>query len=56
MLHIKMKCNNCRSKSWRQCCDTFLDSEHKCFVCEQGVKTRNYIGHLSKLYKDPIHY
>ena len=44
-LLIKMKCNNCKDKPWRQCCDKYLDSNYNGYVCEQSVKTKDYVNH-----------
>ena len=48
-----MKCNNCKNKPWKKCCENCKELEYSCYICNSLVKVKNYIGHLEEHYKNP---
>ena len=40
-----MKCNNCKNKPWKKCCENCKELEYSCYICNSLVKVKNYIGH-----------
>ena len=37
-----VKCDSCKDKSWRMCCDKCLDSLIECYICK-GVLRKDII-------------
>ena len=50
---MKMKCNKCKNKSWKECCSNCKELEYCCYVCKNIVKVKDYIEHLGYHYSDP---
>ena len=48
-----MKCNNCKNKPWKKCCENCKELEYSCYICNILVQVKNYIGHLEEHYKNP---
>ena len=47
-----MKCDKCKNKPWKECCDNCKVLEYSCYLCENVVKVKDYIEHLGKHYND----
>ena len=47
-----MKCDKCKNKPWKECCDNCKELEYSCCICENVVKVEDYIEHLGKHYND----
>ena len=50
---MKMKCNKCKYKPWKECCNNCKELEYSCYVCKNMVKVKHYIEHLGYHYSDP---
>ena len=53
---MKMKCEKCKNKSWKECCNNCKELEYSCYVCKNMVKVKDYIEHLGCHYSDPGQY
>ena len=52
---MKMKCNNCMNKPWKECCNNCKELENSCYVFKNMVKVKDYIEHLG-YHSDPDQY
>ena len=43
-----MKCDKCKKKHWRECCDNCTELEYCCYICKDIVKVKDYIKLLEK--------
>ena len=48
-----VKCDNCKDKSWRGCCNKCLNSSFECYICKGYFKNRDYINHMNIHNNDP---
>ena len=46
------KCVKCKDKSWRRCCDKFLDSLFEYYICKGYFRNRHYIDQMNIHYID----
>ena len=53
---MKMKCNKCINKPWKECCNNCKELDYFCYVCKKMVKEKDYIEHLGYHYSDPDQY
>ena len=53
---MKMKCNKCINKPWKECCNNCKELEYSCYVCKNMVKVEDYIENLGYHYSDPDQY
>ena len=53
---MKMKCDKCINKPWKECCNKCKELEYSCYVCKNMVKVKDYIEHLGYHYSDPDQY
>ena len=53
---MKMKCDKCINKPWKECCNNCKELEYSCYVCKNMVKVKDYIEHLGYHYSDPDQY
>ena len=53
---MKMKCDKCINKPWKECCNNGKELEYSCYVCKNMVKVKDYIEHLGYHYSDPDQY
>ena len=47
-----VKCNSCKDKTWRRCCDKCLDGLFECYIYKVYYKNRDYINHMNIHYND----
>ena len=52
-MYTSVKCDSCKDKSCRKCCDNCLDNSFKCYICKDYFKNRDYINHMNIHYNDP---
>ena len=38
-----MKCDKCKNKPWKECCNDCRELEYCCYICKDIVKVKNYI-------------
>ena len=48
-----VKCDSCKDKSWRRCCDKSLDILLYYYICKGFFENRHYINHMNMHYNDP---
>ena len=53
---MKMKCNKCINKPWKECYNNCNELDYPCYVCKNLVKVKDYIEHLGYHYSDPDQY
>ena len=42
---MKMKCDKCIKKPWKEYCNNCKELEYSCYVCKNMVKVKDYIEH-----------
>ena len=52
----KMKCDKCKNKPWRECCNDCKELDYCCYICKDIVKVKDYIKHLGDHYANPNQY
>ena len=53
---MKMNCNKCLNKPWKECCNSCKELLYCCYVCKNVVKMKDFIEHLGYHYSDPDQY
>ena len=51
-----MKCDKCKNKPWRECCNDCKELDYCCYICKDIVKVKDYIKHLGDHYANPNQY
>ena len=51
-----MKCDNCKNKDWKECCNDCKELEYCCYICKDIIKVKDYIKHLGDHYANPNQY
>ena len=53
---MKMNCNKCINKPWKESCNNCKELEYSRYVCKNMVKVKDYIENLGYHYSDPDQY
>ena len=53
---MKMKCDKCTNKPWKECCNNCKELEYSCYVGKNMVKVKDYIKNLGYHHSDPDQY
>ena len=53
---MKMKCDKCINKPWKEGCNNCKELEYSCYLCKNMVKVKDYIEHLGYHHSDPDQY
>ena len=51
-----MKCDKCKNKPWKECCNDCKELDYCCYICKDIVKVKDYIKHLREHYVNPDQY
>ena len=51
-----MKCDKCKNKPWKECCNDCKELEYCCYICKNIVKVKRYIKHVGDHYDNPGQY
>ena len=51
-----MKCDKCKNKPWKECCNDCKELEYCCYICINIVYVKNYIKHFGDHYNNPDQY
>ena len=51
-----MKCDKCKNKPWKECCDDCKELDCCCYICKDIVKVKHYIKLLGEYYVNPDQY
>ena len=47
-----MKCDKCKNKPWKECCNDCKELEYCCYICKDIVKVTEYLKRLGEHYDD----
>ena len=51
-----MKCDKCKYKPWKACCNDCKESEYCCYLYKNIVRVKNYIKCFGDHYDNPNQY
>ena len=51
-----MKCNKCKNKPWKECCNDCKELDYSCYICNDICKIKDYIKHFGEHYDNPDQY
>ena len=51
-----MKCDKCKNKTLKECCNDCKALEHCCYICKDIIKVKNYIKHCDDHFVNPEQY